>query len=296
MILLLYRLVQLVLSPLLLLMIGYRVLVGREDKSRFAERMGNSSIPRPEGQLVWLHGASVGEVNSLIPILHHLRHARPAANLLLTTGTRTGMRTLEKVAGTLEGHGQILIQYVPLDICFAVSNFFTHWKPTLSVFIESEFWPELLAAAPSPMLLNGKISDRSWPRYQTWGWFFRGLVSRYTLIIAQRDDDAKRLRHLGATNITVGGNLKFDAPPLPVDDTQLEKFRSLIGSRPTVVVASTHPGEEEEAAQLHLAIKASVPDVLTILVPRHPHRGTAASNEVQRHTRNIHRRGIGEVP
>ncbi|MFZ2587716.1 MAG: 3-deoxy-D-manno-octulosonic acid transferase [Alphaproteobacteria bacterium] len=294
--LLLYRLLQLILSPLLALMILYRVLVGREDKARFGERLGHGTTPRPEGQLVWFHGASVGEVNSLTPVLHHVRHARPGAHLLLTTGTRNGMRMLEKLAASLEGHGQVIVQYVPLDIRPAVANFMAHWKPTLSVFVESEFWPELMSAAPNPILLNGKISDRSWPKYQAWGWFFRSLVKRYALIIAQREVDMQRLRYLGASNISVGGNLKFDATALPVDDALLEKFRSQIGSRPTVVVASTHPGEEEEAAQLHLSVKQQVPDVLTIIVPRHPHRGTAASNEVQRHTRNIHRRGVGEMP
>lgn len=293
-----YRLLQLALSPLLLLLVLYRLAVGREDADRFGERLGHGAVPRPAGALVWLHGASVGEVNSLLPVLAQLRQARPDVHLLLTTGTRTGMRMLEKQQPALaaSGHGQVICQYVPLDVRFAVARFFRYWQPALSVFVESEFWPELVVAAPKPILLNGRVSDRSWPRYQRWAWFFRPLLKRYVHIVAQREDDAKRLRHLGANDITVGGNLKFDAAPLPVDEANLEKFRSLIGSRPTLVVASTHPGEEAEAAQLHLAVKQQVADVLTVIVPRHPHRGTAAMNEIQRYCRNVHRRGTGEMP
>ncbi|MCP5405496.1 MAG: 3-deoxy-D-manno-octulosonic acid transferase [Pseudomonadaceae bacterium] len=294
--LLLYRLAQVLLSPLLVLLMAYRLLVGREDSARFAERRGKSDVARPAGPLVWLHGASVGEVVSLLPVLHQLRALRPDVHLLLTTGTRTGMRMLEKTAPALAGHGAVVCRYVPLDVGLFVRRFVNHWQPNLSVFVESEFWPELLAAAPNPMLLNGRISDRSWPQYQKWAWFFRPRLARYLHVIAQRDDDAKRLRHLGASNITVGGNLKFDAAPLAADEALLEKFRALIGSRPTVVVASTHPGEEEMAAKLHMALKQQVPEVLTIIVPRHPHRGTAAMNALQRYTRAVHRRGTGEVP
>ena len=292
----LYRLIQLVFSPLLALLVGYRLAVGREDRARFGERLGFSDTKRPDGALVWFHGASVGEVVSLLPVLRALRAIRPDLHLLLTTGTRTGMRTLERNASTIPGAGLILTRYVPLDVAPAVSNFFSNWSPTLSVFVESDFWPELICHAPRPILLNGKISDRSWPRYQNLAWFFRPLLGRFVHIIAQREVDAKRLRHLGALTVTIGGNLKFDADPLPVDEALLEKFRAAIGSRPAVVVASTHPGEEELAAQLHLRVKQSVPDLLTIVVPRHPHRGTSATNDMLRHTRAVHRRGTGEMP
>jgi 3-deoxy-D-manno-octulosonic-acid transferase len=297
-----YRTLQLLLSPLLVLLLLYRLMVGREDKARFSERLGHGSQPRPKDgmPLVWFHGASVGEVNSLRPVIANLRLLRPDCHLLLTTGTRNGLRTLtihaETLASPNPNHGKVIVQYVPLDTRFAVANFFNHWHPTLSVFVESDFWPELIAAAPSPILLNGKISDRSWPRYQSLAWFFRPLLGRFRHIIAQREVDAKRLRHLGALNVQVGGNLKFDAAPLPVEDATLEKFRAAIGSRPTLVAASTHPGEEDLVAQLHLRIKAQVPDVLTIVVPRHPHRGTSAANDLLRHTRAVHRRGTGETP
>lgn len=298
----LYRSLQIVLSPLIVLLLLYRLMMGREDRANFGQRLGHASQPRPtNGQpLVWFHGASVGEVNSLRPVIANLRLLRPDCNLLLTTGTRSGHRTLmvhaEDLASPNPNHGKVIVQYVPLDIRFAITNFFSHWHPSLSVFVDSDFWPELINAAPNPVLLNGRVSDRSWPRYQRYAWFFRPLLGRFRHLIAQREIDAKRLRHLGALNVQVGGNLKFDSAALAVNDETLEKFRAAIGSRPTLVAASTHPGEEDLVAQLHLRIKAQVPDVLTIIVPRHPHRGTSAANDVLRHTRAVHRRGTGETP
>lgn len=292
----LYRLVKALLSPVIFAIIAWRMFRGREDHDTFHERLGNADIKRPEGPLVWLHGASVGEVISLLPVLRQLRARRENLALLLTTGTTNGRKMLEKSIPTIAGTGPAIIQYVPLDTNSATSAFMQHWKPNLSVFVESEFWPELLTKAPRPILLNGRVSDRSWPRYQRWGWFFRPLLKRFILTLAQSRKDAERLQKMGAPHVQIGGNLKFDADPLPFDQAQLEKFQAVLAGRPVLVAASTHPGEEEPIAQLHLTLKQSVPDLLTIIVPRHPHRGTQAMNEVLRHTKAVKRRGLGEMP
>lgn len=292
----LYRLLKVVLFPLIFVIVAWRMFRGREDRETFHERLGKPDVARPAGPLVWLHGASVGEVVSLQPVLRELRKRRPSLPLLLTTGTINGRKTLLKFAPTLTGTGPVIVQYAPLDTSGAVKGFVTHWQPTVSVFTESEFWPELLARAPRPILLNGRISDRSWPRYQRWKWLFRSLVSRFELVLAQSAKDAQRLQQLGAKAVHVGGNLKFDADPLPADQNQLDKFRHTLAERPVLVAASTHPGEEEQVAQLHMALKNAVPELLTIIVPRHPHRGTQAVNDVQRYTKGVKRRGLGEQP
>lgn len=292
----LYRLLHILLIPLVAVWLWYRRLRGREDATRFAERLGHASQLRPQGPLVWVHGASVGEVMSTLPVLRHLRSKRPDINLLLTTGTTTGMRMLSQHAPQLPGTGAVVTQYVPLDTPWATKRFMAHWHPTLSIFTESDFWPELLSRAPHPILLNGRISDRSWPKYKALKWFFKPLISRFEHVLAQRDVDAERLKALGGHDVRVGGNLKFDADPLPVDEDALDKLRRQLGSRPVVVFASTHPGEEEQAALIHKSLKTKVPDLLTIIVPRHPHRGTQATNEILRHLKGVHRRGIGDVP
>ncbi|PIZ31375.1 MAG: 3-deoxy-D-manno-octulosonic acid transferase [Alphaproteobacteria bacterium CG_4_10_14_0_8_um_filter_53_9] len=292
----LYRALLILLSPLLALHVALRLIKGKEDKTRFGERLGNASLPRPPGPLVWLHGASVGEVTSLLPVLQALRENKPDINLLLTTGTRTGFATLHRLQPHIGGSGETLIQYVPLDIPFAVKRFMSHWKPSLSVFTESDFWPILLTHAPNPILLNGRISDRSWPRYQRFHRFFTPLISRFKLVLAQREEDALRLSAMGASNVIVGGNLKFDAAPLPADDAALEKLQATLGRRPLLVAASTHQGEEEIIAGLHNKLKAHVADLLTVIVPRHPHRGTQAVGAAMRHVRAVARRGTGETP
>jgi 3-deoxy-D-manno-octulosonic-acid transferase len=298
--LLFYRLLKLLLAPVIFGVLAYRVMRGREDRENFAERRGFASSPRPElmngAPLVWMHGASVGEVVSTLPVLRALRERRPDLALLLTTGTTTGRKMLLKHVPNLPGTGPLVVQYVPLDLRGAVGRFMRHWRPTVSVFTESDFWPELMAHAPRPVLLNGRISNRSWPRYQRWMWFFKPLLRRFVMVLAQSEVDAERLRKLGAKSVEVSGNLKFDADPLPVDATQFEKFFAALNGRPVLVGASTHPGEEELLAQMHLQLKAQVPDLLTIVVPRHPHRGTQATNAVLRVTKAVKRRGLGEMP
>ena len=294
--LLLYRLLQFILAPLIFLLMAWRLARGQEEKATFDERLGHARQPRPSGPLLWVHGASVGESLSTLPVLRAIRRQQPALPLLLTSGTRTGRTTLATMAASLPDTAPIIIQSSPVDVTAAVRRFYRHWQPTVSVFIESDFWPELLSQAPHPVLLNGRISDRSWPRYRRHRWFFYPLIKRFKLALAQRDEDAKRLKALGAKHVQVAGNLKFDADPLPVDDAQLAKFQTLLAGRPVLVAASTHPGEEDQLAQLHLALKPQIPDLLTIIIPRHPHRGTQASNEIARHTRAVRRRGLGETP
>lgn len=291
-----YRLLKVLLFPVIFTVLMWRGFRGREDRDNFAERRGFASQERPAGPLLWIHGASVGEVISTQPVLRALRHRQPSLNLLLTSGTMTGRRMLMKIAAGLPGTGTTCVQYVPLDTQAATTRFLAHWKPSVSVFTESDFWPELLSKAPNPVLLNGRISDRSWPKYKRYSWFFRPLISRFTLVLAQRKTDAERIAALGAKNVVVAGNLKFDADPLPVDAAQLEKFIAALQERPVLVAGSTHPGEEAQLAQMHMNLKPAIPNLLTIIVPRHPHRGTQAANEVARFTKAIKRRGLGEMP
>ncbi len=291
-----YRLLKALLFPVIFLIVAWRAFRGREDRDNFPERRGIASAARPQGPLLWVHGASVGEVISTQPVLRALRKSRPDLNLLLTTGTTNGRKMLDKISGNLPGTGTTIVQYAPLDTMGATTSFIKHWQPSISVFTESDFWPELLSKAPVPVLLNGRISDRSWPRYQRWAWFFRPLISRFGLVLAQRQTDADRISALGAKNVVVSGNLKFDADQLPVDPAQLEKFQQALQGRPVLVAGSTHPGEEGMLAEIHASLKPSVPGLLTIIVPRHPHRGTQAANEVARHTKAVKRRGLGEMP
>jgi 3-deoxy-D-manno-octulosonic-acid transferase len=286
-----YRLAQFLLFPLVALFFAWRFYKGKEHPTRWSERWGYAPQPRPTGVLVWVHCASVGEAVSVFPLIGQLLASNNTAHILLTTGTRTAARVVKNHLASIAAKERALHQFVPLDLWPCVHRFMRHWQPDVSVFLESEFWPELVTQAPRPMLINARVSDRSFEKYQKYLWLFGPVISRFSLVLAQREEDAKRLRALGAPQVKVGGNLKYDAPPLPADEKTLEELKDHIGKRPVLVAASTHTGEEEGIASLHNALATDVPNLLTILVPRHPNRGDELAGAL-----NCPQRSRGALP
>lgn len=264
-----YRILSTLADPFITGWLMWRLYKGKEDRSRFRERLGISTrIPRPRGKLVWLHGASVGETISILPLIDELRSTPNPPRILLTSGTRTSAALMAKRLP--EG---VIHQYVPIDYWLTIRKFLQHWRPNASVFIESELWPEMLYQSPNPMLVGGRMSVRSGKRYKAMRWFWQPLLSRLNPCLVQTDDYADRFRAAGATHVQVGGNLKDDAPPLPADEEALTALQKAIGNRPVLVAASTHSGEEEAILACHHALRKAHKDFLTIIVPRHPHRG-----------------------
>ena len=290
----LLRLLLVPLTPALLLLLLLRLLQGKEDRRRWRERFGVASRPRPPGPLLWFHAASVGELRSLQALLAELQHRYPQGQQLVTTGTRSSAQ----LAAQLAQRWGFCHQYVPLDLPWAVQRFLRHWQPTLSVFVESEFWPELLAAAPQPVLVNGRISDRSYRGYRRWPCWSRWLLGHFQLCLAQSRSDAARLRRLGcpAARLHTVANLKGDAPPLPVEEEQLASWRQALGRRPVLLLASTHPGEEEQLAAALQPLLAPWPDLLLLLAPRHPRRGPELRQQLQRLGWSVGLRSAGDGP
>ena len=269
-----YRYASLLASPVIGAWLVYRRSRGKEDEARFGERLGRPSLPRPDGRLVWMHGASVGESLSLLPLVARLREARPDVHVLITSGTVTSAQLLRERLPAGVQH-----QFVPVDRPGAVRRFVGHWRPDLSVWVESELWPNLIletAQRGTPMLLlNGRVSSRSATRWRRAPHLSRPLLAVFDCVLAQTDADAERFRALGARNVTVQGNLKNDAPPLPADEDRVAVLKQAIGERPCWAAASTHEGEEDAVAEAISALRRSVPNLLTILAPRHPERGEA---------------------
>ncbi len=265
----LYRAAGWVAPPILNAFLGRRIARGKEDASRLHERWGRPVVPRPVGQLVWLHAASVGETMSILELVNRL--VAGGRQVLVTTGTVT---SAELAAARLpEG---ALHQFVPLDLPGAARRFVEHWRPDLAVFCESELWPNLMLETRRlgiPLgILNGRMSERSARRWQRLPGTARALLGRLAFCLAQSDADAARFSALGA-KARACGNLKFDSAPLPVDRMELDRLRASIGDRPVFLAASTHPGEEEQLLEAAAEIRNAEPDVLTIIVPRHPARG-----------------------
>jgi 3-deoxy-D-manno-octulosonic-acid transferase len=210
----------------------------------------------------------------MLALIERLLRERPALQILVTTGTVTSARLLETRLPSRASH-----QFAPVDMPHWIGRFLDHWRPDLALWVESELWPNLVwethARGVSMVLLNGRLSTRS---YMRWQWF-PGLISpvlgAFALCLAQDHEQAERLRSLGAGKIAVAGDLKAAADALPVDALQLKNLRQQIGRRPVWLAASTHAGEEEIVADVHRELALIRPDLLTMIVPRHPGRGDA---------------------
>nr|MBA2587555.1 3-deoxy-D-manno-octulosonic acid transferase [Alphaproteobacteria bacterium] len=222
-------------SPFARLLLRRRATRDKEDWTRLNERLGMAGLARPEGRLVWIHGASVGESLSALPLIEKLLDH---ATVLVTSGTVTSAAMM----GQRLPKGA-LHQFVPLDMPGAVNRFLDHWKPDAGLFVESDLWPNLILGAAARgvklALVNARISARSAER---WGWArqsMKRLLSSFDMVLAQDEDGAARFRALGARNVEVVGSLKADAPPLGCDEGALAELRQAIGNRPVLLAAQT---------------------------------------------------------
>ena len=275
-------------TPALALLLRRRLRAGRELADRLGERRGIDPSVRPDGRLVWLHAASIGETMSLLPLLGALRRRDPALHLLLTTGTVTAQALAQSRLGDLDdgdartgAGGRMLLRFVPFDVPSWMRRFLARWRPDLAVLVESELWPNLVNGCRRRriplVLLNARLSARSPARWRRIGMLARPMFEAFSWIGARSAGDAERLRALGGRVVEQGGDLKAAAAPLPVDEAELARLRHLIGTRPTWLAASTHDGEEEVVAGLHAALAPHHPGLLTVVAPRHPGRGAAVA-------------------
>jgi 3-deoxy-D-manno-octulosonic-acid transferase len=290
----LYRGAWSALSPLVPMLLRARARKGKEDLARIEERLGNPSIPRPQGQLVWIHGASVGESLASLALVSKLLE-RPTTSVLVTTGTVTSARLMAERLPPKAIH-----QYMPVDSPQAAKRFLDHWRPDLALFVESELWPNMVLEAQArgiPMaLVNARMSERSFRRWRTAPRFAKIVLGAFEQCLAQDATIAERLARLGAPSVKVTGSLKVDAAPLPVDEAALETFRRAISLRPLFLAASTHPGEEEPLLDVAKAVRRLRPDALTIIVPRHPHRGPGIAAMASAQGFTAERRSGGALP
>lgn len=269
----LYRTLSTLAEPAAPYLLRGRVKRGKEDPDRLGERLGRPSRPRPDGPLAWLHGASVGESLSLLPLVSRLRTARPELALLVTSGTVTSAELLAKRLP--EG---VIHQYAPVDTPAAARRFLQAWRPDLAIFVESEFWPNLLLGAKAQgarlAALSARLSAgsaRNWARAPAAA---RQLLGGFDLLLPQDEEAAARLTALGGRD---DGrlNLKLVGDPLPADAEALEALRVQVGDRPLLLAASTHWDEEATALE---ALQGMVSDrpaqgILLVVAPRHPMRG-----------------------
>jgi 3-deoxy-D-manno-octulosonic-acid transferase len=266
----LYRLATIAATPFASLALGWRASKGKEDPDRIEERLGVASRPRPEGRLIWLHGASLGETVSLLPLID--RFIQRGGEVLVTSGTVASARILAQRLPAGAFH-----QYMPVDAPKFVERFLDHWRPDIATFAESEMWPNMIAAVRARrvalVLANARISRRSAESWSRWPGAARTVFGAVDLCLAQDSENAARFLALGAPCVRVAGNLKFDVPPPPVDAARLAEFNGAVGPRPMWAAVSTHEGEEEIILDAHAELARAVPGLLTVIAPRHRERG-----------------------
>jgi len=291
----LYRTVTTLAAPLISRYLQNRLDKGKEHPTRFKERLGQYERKRPAGKLIWLHGASVGEAISLLPLVDALRHAKPDHKILMTTGTVTSADLMEKRLPD-----DVIHQFIPVDRLPYVRRFLDHWQPDLAIWAESELWPNLICETRkhgvSMALINARMSDKSLKTWRRVPGFAKKLLGAFDLCLAQTEKDARHYRDLGATDVQCPGNLKYASPDLPVDETELNRLRHSFGSRPVWMAASTHPGEEALISRVHQRLKKNHPDLLTLIAPRHPERGTQIAQDLRDCSLSVAQRSIGDKP
>src|SRR5664279_3156529 len=264
--------------PLAPALIKRRLKQGKEDPARVGERRGMSKDIRPHGPLVWIHGASVGEVLAAVGLIEKLRALN--IRILLTSGTVTSAAIVAK-----RFPADIIHQYVPYDSPRYVARFLDHWRPSLALFIESDLWPNLILASAARrlplILINGRMSQRSFPRWRRMAGTISALLGRFDVCLAQSRLDAERFTALGSRNVLTTGNLKLDVAAPSADPAKLERLMAVTRGRPLIVAASTHPGEEEILIEAHRTLAGFFPSLLTVIVPRHPNRGETVARMVE---------------
>jgi 3-deoxy-D-manno-octulosonic-acid transferase len=289
--LILYRLLTRMLEPLAPRLLDARARQGKEDPIRVDERLGVASVPRPEGEVVWLHGVSVGETLSLLPVVERFRQVRPDLTLLVTSGTLTSATLMAKRLPP-----GVIHQFAPVDAPGAVSAFLDHWRPAVAVFVESELWPNLILEARRRevglVLASARITEKTVDGWRRFPGAAREVLAAFDRILPQDETSAARLESLGA-RIDGHVNLKLSGAAPPHDPAAFTRLSAAIGDRPVVVAASTHDGEE---IALVRALDRLADRLCLILVPRHPERRAAIAAALTRDGYRFALRSEGQEP
>ena len=270
-------------SPIIII---FRIFKGKEDKSRFREKVGIFSKKRNKGKLIWFHGASVGEIQSIIPLLERFEKNKEIRQILVTSNTVSSSFIIKNLKFKKTIH-----QFFPIDCNFISKKFLNYWKPTKAFFIDSEIWPNTinnLYKRNIPIfLLNGRITKKSFRRWKFFSYFAKSIFGKFYLCLSSNTETKKYLKKLGAKNIKFIGNLKFSQSEN--EKTNLNKdLINLINSRKAWCASSTHYNEEELCGMAHIRLKKSFKNILTIIIPRHINRIDSIKAELQNLDLKIH--------
>ncbi len=270
-------------SPLIIV---FRIFKGKEDISRFKEKIGFFSKKKNKGKLIWFHGASVGEIQSIIPLIEKFEKNKEIKQILITSNTVSSSFIIKNLKLKKTIH-----QFFPIDCNFITKKFLNHWKPSKAFFIDSEIWPNTinnLSKKKIPIfLLNGRITNKSYNRWKIFSSFAKSIFSKFNLCLSSNIETKQYLRKLGAKNIKIIGNLKFSQSEN--EKNNLDKnLINLISSKKTWCASSTHYNEEEFCGKVHIKLKKKYKNLLTIIIPRHINRIDTIKTELNNLNLKVH--------
>ena len=270
-------------SPIIIV---FRIFKGKEDTSRFKEKIGFFSKKRNKGELIWFHGASVGEIQSIIPLVERFEKNKKIKQILITSNTLSSSLIIKNLKLKKTIH-----QFFPIDCNFISQKFLDYWKPSKAFFIDSEIWPNTvnnLYKRNIPIfLLNGRITKKSFRRWKFFSYFAKSIFGKFYLCLSSNTETKKYLKKLGAKNIKFIGNLKFSQSEN--EKTNLNKdLINIINSRKTWCASSTHYNEEEFCGMAHIRLKKRFRNILTIIIPRHINRINSIKADLQNLDLKIH--------
>lgn len=263
--------VVIILSPLIIV---YRIFNKKENPKRFLEKFSINKKDRGKGKLIWFHCSSVGEFLSVIPLILELEKMKSIKKILVTTSTLSSSKIFEKYKFKKTSH-----QFYPLDNIYIVKNFLNHWKPSSAIFAESEIWPTMISELKRReikiVLINARMSEKSFKRWFTFKYFGENILLKFDYIFPSNKETFLYFKKLGVKNLKFLGNLKF----ISFDNDEIKEVnKECFKNKKILCSASTHNNEEEIFANLHIKYKKKIPNLITIIIPRHIER----TNEISR--------------
>ena len=273
----------LILSPIIIFI---RLLKKKEHPKRFKEKFGFYTKKKIKGKLIWFHGASVGEILSIIPLIESLEKNKEINQILITSNTLSSSKILSNLKLTKTIH-----QFFPIDTNYHTQKFLKYWKPSMAVFIDSEIWPNMITNIKktpiSLILMNARITDKSFKRWKLFKSYAKKIFVNFDICLSSSHKSKKYLKSLGAKNIKHVGNLKFTQSEKNITflDNDLKKF---FLSKRIWCASSTHSTEEFICANVHKKLKVKYKNLLTIIIPRHIHRTEEIVNEMKKLNLNVH--------
>ena len=283
-----YKLFTYLFYPFAPVYLNFRKLRKKEDPIRYKEKLSKINIPREEGFLLWFHVASVCEAMSILPLIENFINDKKINKILITSITVSSGKVLKK---KFYENKKVIHQFLPLDVPIFTNKFIEHWKPNLSIFIDSEIWPNLILQTSEKkiplLLLNARITKKSFNRWKLLINFAKKIFINFDLCIASNQESENYLKILGAKNIKNVGNLKFSNIKNNSNNQLDQKILKKIENRKIWCAASTHPSEEMICAKSHKKVKEIFDNILTVIIPRHINRVEKIREEISKLNLNV---------